>query len=54
MHDFRGIAVASLNVAAPKAQLGGKLDTLGQRLHRAAAELSAALGGVGSRPSRGT
>ena len=53
VHDFRGIAVASLNVAAPKARLGGKLDALGQRLHRAAAELSAALGGVGPRPGRG-
>lgn len=52
VHDFRGIAVASLNVAAPKARLGSKLDALGQRLHRAAAELSTALGDMRPRPSR--
>lgn len=48
--DFRGIAVAALNVAAPKARMGGKLDALGQRMRRAATELSADLGATPVRP----
>jgi DNA-binding IclR family transcriptional regulator len=44
LHDFRGIAVASLNVAAPKHRLGGKLDALGKRLRIIARRLSIDLG----------
>lgn len=44
LHDFRGIAVASLNVAAPKGRLEGKLDALGQHLARTAGRLSIDLG----------
>lgn len=44
IHDFRGIAVASLNVAAPKGRLGSQLDALGDRLVRACRRLSADLG----------
>ena len=42
--DFRGLAVASLNVAAPKSRLEGKLDALGQRLVGVARRLSGDLG----------
>ena len=45
VYDFRGIAVASLNVAAPKARLGTRLDALGEHLARLAAGLSRTLGG---------
>lgn len=44
VHDFRGITVASLNVAAPKGRLEGKLDALGQHLARVASRLSIDLG----------
>jgi DNA-binding IclR family transcriptional regulator len=44
IYDFRNIAVASLNVAAPKARLGAKLDALGEHLARVAAGVSQALG----------
>lgn len=44
VRDFRGIAIASLNVAAPKARLGEKLDPLGQYLVRVATDLSRLLG----------
>jgi DNA-binding IclR family transcriptional regulator len=44
VYDFRGIAVASLNVAAPKSRLEGKLDALGQRLAGVARRLSGDLG----------
>jgi DNA-binding IclR family transcriptional regulator len=44
VHDFRGIAVASLNVAAPKSRMDGKLEALGQRLAGVARRLSIDLG----------
>ncbi|MEZ0114592.1 DNA-binding IclR family transcriptional regulator [Catenulispora sp. EB89] len=44
VYDFRGIAVASLNVAAPKSRLEGRLDALGQRLAGVARRLSGDLG----------
>jgi DNA-binding IclR family transcriptional regulator len=44
IHDFRGIAIASLNVAAPKGRLGNKLEPLGQYLLRISTELSHRLG----------
>lgn len=44
--DFRGIAVASLNIAAPKARLDRKLDSAGEFIAKAAVGLSAALGGT--------
>ena len=44
VYDFRGIAVASLNVAAPKGRLEGKLDALGQHLAHVAHSLSGELG----------
>jgi DNA-binding IclR family transcriptional regulator len=44
VHDFRGIAIASLNVAAPKSRMDGKLETLGQRLAGVARRLSVDLG----------
>lgn len=48
--DFRGIAVASLNIAAPKARLNKKLDSAGEFIARAAAGLSAALGWTAGPP----
>lgn len=44
IRDFRGIAVAALNVAAPKARLGGRLTAAGQYLAGATAALSEELG----------
>lgn len=44
VYDFRGIAIASLNVAAPKSRLVGRLDALGQHLARVARRLSVSLG----------
>ena len=44
VYDFRGIAVAALNVAAPKGRLVGKLDALGQRLAGVSRRLSGDLG----------
>ena len=44
VYDFRGIAVASLNVAAPKGRLEGRLDALGQHLAKVARRLSVGLG----------
>jgi DNA-binding IclR family transcriptional regulator len=44
IYDFRGIAIASLNVAAPKGRMGQKLDPLGQYLVRVSEDLSASLG----------
>lgn len=44
VYDFRGLAVASLNVAAPKSRLNGRLDALGQRLAGVARRLSGDLG----------
>jgi DNA-binding IclR family transcriptional regulator len=42
--DFRGIAVASLNVAAPVTRLGSKLDAVGNRLRKETQQLSMSLG----------
>ena len=44
IRDFRGIAVASLNVAAPKARLDGKLQAAGQFLAGVTTALSKELG----------
>ena len=44
VYDFRGIAIASLNVAAPKGRLGTKLDALGQYLAQVCQDLSQYLG----------
>jgi DNA-binding IclR family transcriptional regulator len=44
IYDFRQIAVASLNVAAPKGRLGDRLQPLGQYLAGVCAELSRGLG----------
>jgi DNA-binding IclR family transcriptional regulator len=44
IYDFRGIAIASLNVAAPKGRLGQKLEPLGQYLVRISTDLSHSLG----------
>ena len=44
IYDFRGIAIASLNVAAPKGRLGNKLEPLGHYLVRISADLSHSLG----------
>jgi DNA-binding IclR family transcriptional regulator len=46
VHDFRGIAVASLNIAAPKPRLEGKLEAAGEYIARAAQRLSAGLGSL--------
>jgi DNA-binding IclR family transcriptional regulator len=43
--DFTGRVVAAVNVSAPKSRMGHRLDSLGQYVARAAAELSAAIGG---------
>jgi len=52
LHDFRGIAVASINVAAPKARLEGKLDALGRHLvqvcHKVSTDLGARTGTRGA------
>ncbi len=45
IRDFRGVAVASINVAAPKARLGSKLKALGERLATDARTVSTRLGG---------
>jgi DNA-binding IclR family transcriptional regulator len=44
IYDFRGVAIASLNVAAPKGRLGNKLEPLGQYLVRISNDLSHNLG----------
>lgn len=44
IRDFRGIAVASLNVAAPKSRLDGKLQAVGQFLAGVTTALSEELG----------
>jgi DNA-binding IclR family transcriptional regulator len=44
IRDFRGIAVASLNVAAPKSRLGDRLPQLGAYLSGISTELSRTLG----------
>lgn len=50
VHDFRGIAVASLNIAAPKPRLDRKLEAAGKYIARAAQRLSASLGWQGVSP----
>ncbi|MGV3712033.1 IclR family transcriptional regulator [Pseudolysinimonas sp.] len=50
VYDLSGRIVAALNVSAPKSRIGGQLDKLGVYVARAAAELSAHLGGA-PRPS---
>lgn len=52
IYDFRGIAIASLNVAAPKGRLGSRLDALGEHLVRQANGLSRELGAM-ARPRTG-
>ncbi|MGC7093660.1 IclR family transcriptional regulator [Amycolatopsis lurida] len=49
IRDFRGRAVAALNLAAPKSRLGGRLHDAGRRTRQAAREISALLG---HRPQR--
>jgi len=44
VRDFRGQLVAALNVSAPKFRLGGRLESAGREVKRAADELSALLG----------
>jgi DNA-binding IclR family transcriptional regulator len=44
VRDFRGIAVASLNIAAPKARLDRKLESAGEYIARVAHALSVELG----------
>jgi DNA-binding IclR family transcriptional regulator len=43
--DFTGRIVAAINVSAPKARIGHRLEALGVFVARAARELSARLGG---------
>jgi DNA-binding IclR family transcriptional regulator len=43
--DFTGRVIAAVNVSAPKSRMGHRLDSLGQYVARAAAQLSAAIGG---------
>jgi len=51
VHDFRGIAVASLNIAAPKSRLATKLRSAGEYIVQVADRLSASLGWLpASRP----
>lgn len=50
MRDFRGIAVASLNVAAPGARLSEQLDDVAVQVLAAAAAISDSLGSPTSRP----
>lgn len=51
VHDFRGIAVASLNIAAPKPRLATKLRSAGEYIGRVADKLSTSLGWLpASRP----
>lgn len=45
--DFNDRIVAAINVSAPKARVGGQLDTLARYVARAAREVSAALGRPG-------
>lgn len=42
--DFTGRIVAAVNVSAPKARIGPRLDALGALVSRAARELSLRLG----------
>jgi len=44
VRDFKGQLVAALNVSAPKFRLGGRLQSAGEEVKRAAHELSALLG----------
>lgn len=44
IYDFNDRIIAAINVSAPKARIGGQLDTLGAFVARACGELSAALG----------
>lgn len=44
VRDFKGQLVAALNVSAPKFRLGGRLESAGEEVKRAADELSALLG----------
>lgn len=44
VRDFKGQLVAALNVSAPKFRLGGRLESAGQEVKKAADELSALLG----------
>ena len=44
VRDFRGRLVAALNVSAPKFRLGERLESAGEVVMKAAAELSALLG----------
>ena len=44
--DLSGRVIAAINVSAPKSRISGQLDKLGVFVARAAAELSAQLGGV--------
>jgi DNA-binding IclR family transcriptional regulator len=44
VRDFRGRVVAALNISAPKARLGDRLDEAGRITSRAAARVSALLG----------
>lgn len=50
MRDFRGIAVASLNVAAPGARLSERLDAVALQVVTAAAAISEALGATAALP----
>lgn len=44
VRDFRGVAIASLNIAAPKMRLEAKLEAAGEYIARAAHRLSGQLG----------
>jgi IclR family KDG regulon transcriptional repressor len=52
VRDFKGQLVAALNVSAPKFRLGGRLESAGREVKRAADELAALLG-WSSDPLRG-
>jgi DNA-binding IclR family transcriptional regulator len=44
IRDFRGRVIAAINISAPKARFGDRLDEAGRRTARAAAAVSALLG----------
>jgi len=50
--DFTGRIIAAVNISAPKARVGGRLDSLGAYVARAAAQLSAQIGGSARTPAQ--
>jgi DNA-binding IclR family transcriptional regulator len=50
VRDFRGRVVAALNISAPKARFGDRLDEAGRTTARAATRVSTLLGWQPRRP----